>query len=243
MANKNNFKEKLKINSSDVADKVKLIMNKLQIYYSTGIKENYKTHFSEEYTILRNYFNNIDFLYEGRIKNQNSLEEKVHRKIYQRKSGNIYDIFAKKIIVYSVNGSNDEKLLIKACYEINDFLNTYNHFLIEIPDKCKDYISTPKDNGYQAIHVLRKHLSNNNPVYCSETQIRTFRMEEYQKFGSASHMLSYKPSETLKKELCPIFLEIGKNGKTYELSKDDSFKKYKSDYDALKDYFYDQQQK
>lgn len=243
MTNKNDFRERLKTNPSDITEKIKHIKDSLQIYYSTDVKENYKAHFSEEYAILKNYFSNIDFLYEGRIKNPNSLEEKIHRKLYQRKSGNIYDIFAKKIIVYSVNGSNDEEILIKACYEISDFLNTYQQFLIGIPDKCKDYISTPKDNGYQAIHILRKHLSSNNPVYCSETQIRTFRMEEYQKFGTASHMLSYKPNETLKKELCPTFLEIGKNGKTYELSKKDSFKKYKNDYDALKDYFYDPRQK
>lgn len=243
MTNRNNFIEKLKTNSFNITEKTKKIEDSLKLYYSTGVKESYKSHFSEEYAILKNHFNNMDFLYEGRIKNPNSLEEKIHRKLYQQKSGNIYDIFAKKIIIYSVNGFNDEETLTKSCYEIRNFLNTYHQSLIEIPDKCKDYISIPKDNGYQAIHILRKHLSSNNPIYCSETQIRTFRMEEYQKFGTASHMLSYKPSETLKKELCPIFLEIGKNGKTYELSEKDSFEKYKSDYDALKDYFYNSQQK
>lgn len=243
MTSNNSFRDRLKFNSSDINERIKNIKNSLQVYYSADVKEDYKAHFSEENKILKNHFNNVDFLYEGRIKNPNSIEEKIHRKLYQKKSGNIYDIFAKKIIVYSVDGFNDEKVLIKACYEILEFLNSYNSALLEMPDKSKDYISNPKDNGYQALHLLREHVSDNIPNYYSETQIRTFIMEEYQKFGTASHMLSYKPSETLKEELCPIFLEIGRNGKTYELPPKESFIKYKSDYDALKDYFFDTQQK
>lgn len=241
----NKFKERYKIDSSILEYKVHNIIESLQLYYTPNVKSDYKKSFSYEYGILKSHFPNIDFSYEGRIKNSNSLEEKVYRKIRQGRSGNVYDIFAKKIIVYSVNGCKDEELLIAACYEIAEFLKTYNQYLAPLSEKCKDYISSPKLNNYQAIHIIRQHVSSKNkiPSYCSETQIRTSQMEERQKFGSASHMLSYKPSETLKIELCPTFLEIGKSGKTYELSSKQSFSKYYSDYDALQKHFSQQTNK
>lgn len=243
MTNRYEFLERINFNPPDINEIIRRIKTSLQIYYNIDVKDDYKSHFSEEFQALRNYFPNVDFAYEGRIKNQNSLDEKIDRKLSQGKTGNIYDIFANKIILYSVNGCTDEETLINACYEIADFLNAYSTSLTRIPNKCKDYISRPKENGYQALHVLRNHSTGVVPNYCSETQIRTFRMEEYQKFGTASHMISYKPSETLRPDLCPIFLEIGRNGKTYELSPKDSFKKYKDDYEVLQDYFNSQKQK
>lgn len=243
MIKKNNFKDSLKADPQNMDRTVNSILSKLSFYYQPDTKEAYKSHFSLEYQVLKSYFANIDFHYEGRIKNFNSLNEKVRRKLNENKSGRIYDIFAKKIIVYSINGSNEESLLKDACYQINNFLTNYNSHILPITDKCKDYIATPKSNGYQAIHLLRKHSQKSLEPYCSETQIRTFNMEEEQKFGAASHMLSYKPSEILKPELCPIFLEIGRNGKTYELSPKDSFEKYKRDYDAIKEYFNETMQK
>ncbi len=236
------FLSRIKVPSSpNIDEKVNKIKLELKKYYTSSLKNSYKTHFSHEYECLREYFPEVDFSYEGRIKNPNSLIEKIHRKISQGKSGSIYDIYGKKIVVYSVRGSTDEELLIKKCREIINFLNSYDSYIVSVPDKCKDYVSNPKENGYKAFHVIRNHINKktNSTDYCSEVHVRTFRMEEQQKFGSASHLLSYKPYETLREEFCPTFLEIGKNGKTYELHKKAALEKYKRDFDAIQEYFYE----
>lgn len=49
----------------------------------------------------------------------------------------------------------------------------------------KDYISDPKENGYQSLHTT-VHCLDGEPV---EFQIRTKKMDEVAKFGPASHKL------------------------------------------------------
>ena len=142
MTTNNAFKEKLQYDPSTTVERIAQIKKRLLMYYNSELKEDYKQHFSDEYRILKSQFPNVDFSYEGRIKNKNSLEEKINRKISQGKTGNVYDIFAKKIIIYSTNETTDEQDLINACYQIANFLANYNGNLKLFTEKCKDYIKT-----------------------------------------------------------------------------------------------------
>ena len=55
----------------------------------------------------------------------------------------------------------------------------------------KDYISHPKENGYQSLHLLIQNQKNSDFMY--ETQIRTFEMEDSSKNNDKISHKKYKP--------------------------------------------------
>ena len=97
---------------------------------------------------------------------------------------NIYDIYAFRIIC----------LDIEDCYRI---LGETHKIWPMIPGKFKDYISTPKANGYSSIHT-----SVIGPLGKSiEIQIRTVKMHELNEFGIAAHWnYKLKSNNQLKKD-------------------------------------------
>lgn len=83
---------------------------------------------------------------------------------------NIYDIMAFRIIVKN----------IPDCYRALGVVNsTYNM----IPGTFKDYISTPKENGYQSLHLAILGPFNKK----IEIQIRDQNMHEVSQMGVAAH--------------------------------------------------------
>lgn len=87
---------------------------------------------------------------------------------------NLYDIMAFRIIVKNV----------AECYRALGVINsTYNM----IPGTFKDYISTPKENGYKSLHLAILGPFNKK----IEIQIRDREMHEVAEIGIASHW-SYK---------------------------------------------------
>lgn len=118
---------------------------------------------------------------DRRIKHVYSLWQKLKRNDYD--ISKIYDIIAIRIIVPRISD----------CYQA---LGVVHSLYKPIPTRFKDYIATPKPNGYRSIHTA---VFDGNGM-ALEIQIRTHKMHEEAEFGIANH-LHYK--------------ELG-NGKTKE---------------------------
>jgi GTP pyrophosphokinase len=109
-----------------------------------------------------------DVFIEGRVKSAYGIFTKVYGQ--GRSFDEIYDIYAVRVIVNTV----DE------CYHI---LGEMHDLFRPIPNRFKDYISTPKSNQYQSLHttVLDK------AAIPFEVQIRTWEMHHTAEYGIASH--------------------------------------------------------
>jgi GTP diphosphokinase / guanosine-3',5'-bis(diphosphate) 3'-diphosphatase len=114
----------------------------------------------------------------GREKTPFSIWKKVQKKRISLEQ--ITDIIGFRIILSSI----DE------CYKTLGIFHKQWHC---IPGKFKDYISSPKINGYQSLHTSVIG-SNKQPI---EIQIRTKPMHEFAERGIASHW-QYKSSEKFK---------------------------------------------
>ena len=111
----------------------------------------------------------------GREKTPFSIWRKVQKKRVSLEQ--ITDIIGFRIILENVDD----------CYKsLGIFHKKWNC----IPGKFKDYISSPKINGYKSIHTSVIG-SNKKPI---ELQIRTRKMHEFAERGVASHW-QYKSSE------------------------------------------------
>lgn len=154
------------------SDARKLIKDKLD-----EIKEDKKDTFetlSLEITQLLNDHKIFAEIY-GREKTPFSIWRKVQKK--RISLDQITDIVGFRIILNSV----DE------CYKtLGIFHKKWNC----VPGKFKDYISSPKINGYKSIHTSVIG-PNQKPI---EIQIRTMSMHEFAERGIASHW-QYKSSE------------------------------------------------
>lgn len=168
----------------------KELCHRYQLYNSTYL-DKIRNHIKHERLYLKEHLPDIDFYSRIRIKSPFSYNKKMNDKIIKGEDLNIYDIIGERIIVTDVNESKNPELLEKACYDIakclDDFRKTTDFKLKTIdnpetfghsnsPYISKDYISNPKNNGYQSLHILSEDSTNPDCSY--ETQIRTYPMEE-----------------------------------------------------------------
>lgn len=117
---------------------------------------------------------------EGRVKSINGIYRKVY--IKGKSIEEIYDIYAVRVIVDTVND----------CYNILGIIHDiYN----PLPNRFKDYISTPKPNFYQSLHTTV--IGGEGIPF--EVQIRTWEMHHTAEYGIAAHW-KYKLGGTIKKD-------------------------------------------
>jgi len=105
----------------------------------------------------------------GRPKSFYSIFKKIKNK--GKNIENLYDIYAVRIITKT----------IQDCYHILYII--HQHFNV-FPNRLKDYITNPKENGYQSIHTVIFSEKVKMPV---EIQIRTEEMHKLAEFGIAAH--------------------------------------------------------
>lgn len=104
----------------------------------------------------------------GRVKRPYSIWRKMHHKNITLEQ--LLDIVAFRVIVTDVTD----------CYKVLGILHSVYRV---IPDRFKDYISTPKPNGYQSLHTFI--IGPNRQRI--EVQIRTKKMHEVAEMGVAAH--------------------------------------------------------
>lgn len=104
----------------------------------------------------------------GRVKRPYSIWRKMRHKNVTLEQ--LLDIVAFRVIVKD----------IADCYKVLGVLHSYYRV---IPDRFKDYISTPKPNGYQSLHTF---IIGPNQQRI-EVQIRTQKMHDVAEMGVAAH--------------------------------------------------------
>ena len=110
----------------------------------------------------------VKLTFQSRVKSIHGIYRKMY--VQNKDFDEIYDIYAIRIITDTVAD----------CYNI---LGIMHDMFRPIPNRFKDYISTPKPNMYQSLHTTV--ISRAGIPF--EIQIRTFEMHHTAEFGIAAH--------------------------------------------------------
>ena len=110
----------------------------------------------------------VNMQFQGRVKSIYGIYRKMY--LQSRSFDEIYDIYAIRIITDTVTD----------CYNI---LGIMHDMFRPIPNRFKDYISTPKPNLYQSLHTTV--ISREGIPF--EIQIRTAEMHHTAEYGIAAH--------------------------------------------------------
>ncbi len=130
---------------------------------------------------------NLIFDITGRPKSIYSIWKKMQTKNVPFEE--IYDILAVRIIFEPLKGVSEKT----TCWNIYSIITD---IYMPKPDRLRDWVSRPKANGYEALHltVMGPHGR------WVEVQIRSNRMDEYAERGYAAHW-KYKGDNTQESEL------------------------------------------
>ena len=141
-----------------------------------------RTRFINRFTVpIRKRLDELEFDYEVKIRSKSvySIYNKMVNKNIPFEE--VYDLFAIRIIIES-----DEKNEKSDCWQVYSIV-TDNYQ--PNPDRLRDWISTPKGNGYESLHTTVMSPSGK----WVEVQIRTRRMDDIAEMGYAAHW-KYKES-------------------------------------------------
>ncbi len=117
---------------------------------------------------LKNDMPGVNFVLQSRVKSVPGIYRKMF--VQGKDFDEIYDVYALRIITDTVND----------CYNV---LGIMHDMFRPIPNRFKDYISTPKPNMYQSLHTT----VIGRQAVPFEIQIRTFEMHHTAELGIAAH--------------------------------------------------------
>ena len=131
--------------------------------------------------------NGIDFDISGRPKSIFSIWNKMQAKNIPFEE--VFDLMAIRIVFKSINRETEKA----QCWQIYSLITD---IFTPKPDRIRDWISSPKANGYEALHVTVMGPSGK----WVEVQIRSQRMDEIAERGFAAHW-KYKGEKSNESEL------------------------------------------
>lgn len=123
-----------------------------------------------------------DAVIMARQKHFSSIYKKIKTK--GESLANIYDLIALRVLVENV----------EECYAV---LGKIHALYKPMEGRIKDYIASPKPNGYQSLHTTII-AENKRPL---EIQIRTFEMHKLAEYGVFAHWLYKEKKNGLESEL------------------------------------------
>lgn len=124
----------------------------------------------------------LKFEAKARLKSVYSIWRKMETKKIPFEE--VYDLYAMRIIFECDDPAREKELCWKIYVAITDLYKPH-------PDRTRDWVNTPKANGYQALHVTLMGPDGN----WIEVQIRSRRMDEIAEKGFAAHW-RYKTGES-----------------------------------------------
>lgn len=131
----------------------------------------------EQFTApLKKVLTQLGYYYkiQGRTKSVYSIWNKMQAK--KVNFSDIYDIFAVRIIFEPRN----DQAVKKQCWDIYSIITDFYQLR---PDRLRDWVSHPKANGYQSLHLTVMGPDGQ----WIEVQIRSFQMDEIAERGFAAH--------------------------------------------------------
>lgn len=149
-----------------------------------------RQHFINQFSLpIMDKLNNFNINYDisGRPKSIYSVWNKMQTKNIPFEE--IYDLFAIRIVFDPLEDIPEKT----QCWNIYSLITD---IYMPKPDRIRDWVSTPKTNGYEALHATVMGLNGK----WVEVQIRTKRMDEIAERGFAAHW-KYKENSTQQSEL------------------------------------------
>ena len=129
----------------------------------------------------------IESTVTNRLKSSYSIWQKMQKKGVT--FNEIYDILAVRIVIKAKPGISEKR----QCFDV---LSLVTDIYKPRPDRIRDWITMPKANGYESLHVTVMGPQGK----WVEVQIRTERMDEIAEHGFAAHY-RYKDISTFENEL------------------------------------------
>lgn len=135
------------------------------------------------------------FEIKGRMKSVYSIYQKMQKQKIPFEQ--VYDLFAIRIILDDIPPQQEKA----ACWKVYSIVTD---FYLPNPDRLRDWISTPRANGYESLHTTVMSRTGQ----WVEVQIRTRRMDDIAERGYAAHW-RYKESGVHMKKGGKQSLETG----------------------------------
>lgn len=171
---------------------VKIELTRFMMAYKFALDEmNTKINIlKEEFNYIHDY-NPIEHV-SSRVKSPESIFKKMYRKGYP------FSLSSIKENIKDIAGIRITCSFISDIYEISNMLQQQKDITLLA---CKDYISNPKPNGYQSLHLILEipiFMSDREELIPVEIQIRTIAMDFW---ASLEHKIFYKYNKEVPEKL------------------------------------------